>query len=163
MNCLLLQDYLLLLLWLMLVLHFRWISLAEYDGLRSSLSLHYLLLRLEIYLLELSDGRTSCRRGGDEDLLLLLLLLMLLLQLRLLVKLEDLYLLRLRLRFGVELRLERLLVEGGRCDRVEDAANGESVRHRVQLMLLLLLLLPIRLLNKELVRDGHSLVLISRW
>ena len=140
--------------------------MAEYDGLRSSLSLHYLLLRLEIYLLELSDGRTSCRRGGDEDLLLLLLLLlllMLLLQLRLLVKLEDLYLLRLRLRFGVELRLERLLVEGGRCDRVEDAANGESVRHRVQLMLLLLLLLPIRLLNKELVRDGHSLVLISRW
>ena len=136
--------------------------MAEYDGLRSSLSLHYLLLRLEIYLLELSDGRTSCRRGGDEDLLLLLLL-MLLLQLRLLVKLEDLYLLRLRLRFGVELRLERLLVEGGRCDRVEDAANGESVRHRVQLMLLLLLLLPIRLLNKELVRDGHSLVLISRW
>ena len=131
MNCLLLKDdllrlLLLLQLWLLKTLHFCGISLAEYYGLRLRLLLHDLLLRLEIHLLhllELSDGRTSCRSGGDEDLLLLLLL-------RLLVKLEDLNWLRLRLRFGVELRLKRLLFEGGRCDRVEDAANGKSVRHR---------------------------------
>ena len=132
--------------------------MTEYDGLRLGLLLHNLLLRLEIHLLQLSDGGTSCRGGGDEDLLLLLRLLML--WLRLLVKLEDLNLLRLRLRFGVELRLERLLVEGRGRDRVEDAADGESVGHRVKLLLLLLLF---RLLNEELILDGDGLGLISRW
>ena len=131
--------------------------MTEYDGLRLGLLLHNLLLRLEIHLLQLSDGGTSCRSGGDEDLLLLRLLM---LWLRLLVKLEDLNLLRLRLRFGVELRLERLLVEGRGRDRVEDAADGESVSHRVQLLLLLLF---VRLLNEELILDGDGLGLISRW
>ena len=139
------------------ILHFHGISLTEYDCLWLRLLLHNLLLGLKVHLLELSDGWAS-RRRGDEDLLLRLLNL----SLRLLVKLEDLNLRRLRLRFGVKLRLELLLVEGGRCDRVEDAADGERVRHGVQLLLLLLLLF-VRLLKEELVLDGDSLGLITRW
>ena len=131
--------------------------MTEYDCLRLCLLLHNLLLGLKVHLLELADGWAS-RRRGDEDLLLRLLNLCL----RLLVKLEDLNLRRLRLRFGVKLRLELLLVEGGRCDRVEDAADGERVRHGVQLLLLLLLLF-VRLLKEELVLDGDSLGLITRW
>ena len=143
-------------------MHFRGVPLTENDGLRLWLLLHDLWLRLEIHLLQMTDGgRATCRGGSDEDLLLLLLLWLLELRWRLLVKLEDLNLLRLRLRFGVELRLlEWLLVEGGRGDRVENAADGESVGHRVKLLLLLLLF---RLLNEELVLYGNGLGLICRW